>query len=148
MQGLLQRFEMMYSMQRLTGVMSNFMQACANMGFSMDDTIDLKRMMKDTTQMDKALGKLDAMTDQMDMVFDTIDSGMRDGTEAIPSDEESDAEADEMLDRVMGRRNTVNYGPQATEAQATAASDSVAAEQSDDDDVQARLNRMMEELKD
>ena len=130
-QGLLQRFEMMRSMQQLTGVMTNFMEACADMGFYMDDTIDLKSMWKNTAAMDQALGKLDAMSDQMDSVFDTIDSGMNGTSEDMMSEEEADSEADALLDRIMGRHNSINISsaPAAAVQEAVpAAAEAVAAE--------------------
>ncbi len=142
-QGLLQRFEMMYSMQRLTGVMSNFMSACAKMGFSMDSNIDLKGMWKDSAAMEKALNKLDMMSDQMDEVFDTIDAGMNNG-EAVPSQEESDSEAEELLNQIMGRHNAANYAVAEPAAAAAVAPDQEGAAQ---DDTDARLRKMMEELK-
>ena len=111
-QGLLQRFEMMYSMQRLTGVMSNFVQACAKMGFSMDSTINLKNMWKNTAEMDKALSKLDAMSDQMGMVFDTIDSGLNGTGDMLSGQEENDAEAEKLLNDIMGRHNATNFSEQ------------------------------------
>ena len=142
-QGLLQRFEMMHSMQRLTGVMSKFMQTCAEMGFSMDDSINLKSIMKDTITMDKALSKLDAMSDQLDMVFDTIDSGM--GSTNMDGDfqEESEAETEKLLNDIMGRYNEINYtSPVAGQAAGKEQGASVA-----EDDTEERLRRMMQELK-
>ena len=140
-QGLLQRFEMMYSMQRLTGVMTTFMDACAKMGFSMDENIDLKKMWKNTAEMDKALSKLDAMSDQMDMVFDTIDQGMNNGAEAIPSSDEADAEAENALDRIMGRYNDINAPAPANAAAAP-------KEGQAEEDPEAKLRSLMKDLKD
>ena len=145
-QGLLQRFEMMHSMQRLTGVMTNFMEACADMGFYMDDAIDLKSMWKNTAAMDQALSKLDAMSDQMESVFETIDSGMNSSSEEMMSEEEADHEADELLDKIMGRHNSINMTSspaEKTEAVPTAA-EPIAQEIDDTDE---RLRRMMQELK-
>ncbi len=140
-QGLLQRFEMMYSMQRLTGVMTNFMNACADMGINMDMNIDLKSMWKNTAEMDKALGKLDAMSDQMDMVFETIDSGMNSG-EANPTQAEMDADAEEMLNQIMGRDNIVNAPVQ----QAAPAGSEAKEQTGEEDDTEERLRKMMQEL--
>ncbi len=106
-QGLLQRFEMMYSMQRLTGVMTTFVKACGKMGIDMNKSIDLKDLWKSTGKIDSALGKLDEMSDQMNMVFDTIDQGM--GAEYNNDKDELDAQAEGLLDGIMGRHNTVNY---------------------------------------
>lgn len=145
-QSLLQRFEMMYSMQRLTGVMTNFMKACANMGFNMDNNINLKKMWKNTAEMDKALNKLDAMSEQMDMVFDTIDSGMSSVGETNLSQEESEGEAENMLNQIIGRYNAVNTPVQsASSAQSSGAAQGASAEE---DDTSERLRRMMQELKD
>ena len=149
-QGLLQRFEMMHSMQRLTGVMSNFVEACANMGFSMDSEIDLKSMWKNTAAMDKALSKLDAMSDQMDMVFDTIDSGMNSTGQMEPSQEESETDAEVLLDQIMGRHVAVTY-PEASATAAAApvsAADSAQAAPAEVDDTDERLRKMREALKD
>ena len=143
-QGLLQRFEMMYSMQRLTGVMSTFVESCANMGFNMDKNINLKDIWKNTAEMDKALGKLDAMTDQLDMVFDTIDQGMNSSSDVLPSQEEEDAEAEDILNGIMGRHNVINH-PEAYQAQGAGDKDAAAEE---DDDTEQRLRKMMEDLKD
>ena len=134
-QGLLQRFEMMHSMQQLTGVMSKFMRTCAEMGFNMDANIDLKGMMKDTMAMDKALSKLDAMSEQMDMVFDTIDSGMQNNAIEAQTAEEEDADAENMLDNIMGRHNTISYA------------ESSGNSKDEDDDIDERLRKMMQELK-
>lgn len=148
-QGLLQRFEMMHSMERLTGVMTNFMEACADMGFYMDDAIDLKSMWKNTAAMDMALNKLDAMSDQMETVFDTIDSGMGSASEETMTAEETDAEADILLDKIMGRHNTINMASApatAGKAAAPAAAEPAASEPIADD-TDERLRRMMQELK-
>lgn len=143
-QGLIQRFEMMNSMQQLSGVMSKFMSACAKMGYSMDTTIDLKGMMQDSVAMEKALGKLDAMTEQMDMVFDTIDTGLGD-LNGVSSAEENDAEAAALLDSIMGRHNIENYA----EASGTAEAAPAAAEpaNADSDGTDEMLRKMMEDLK-
>ncbi len=142
-QGLLQRFEMMYSMQRLTGVMTNFMKSCAEMGFNMDMNIDLKKMWKNTAEMDKALSKLDAMSDQMDTVFDTIDSGMNSNQNLIASEAETEAETDRVLDQIMGRYNALQDVPQAAAQSVQAAPQAAAAE---NDDIEERLRRMKQEL--
>lgn len=143
-QGLLQRFEMMYSMQRLTGVMERFVEGCARMGFSMDNSINLKNMFKNTAEMDKALTKLDAMSDQMNVIFDTIDSGMNGTGDIISSQDETDAAAEELLNDIMGRHNAVQYAEPAQAVPASAGPDAPAPEADDTDE---RLRRMMEELK-
>ena len=138
-QGLLQRFEMMYSMQRLTGVMSNFMGACAEMGFNMDATIDLKGMMKNSVSMEQALAKLDAMSDQMESVFDTIDGGMN-ASEEHQTQEELNFSAEEMLNKWMGNDNILN-------APAAAADEAAPQEEAaEGDDTDERLRKMMQEL--
>ena len=142
-QALLQRFEMMNSMQRLAGVMSNFAEACTNMGFAMDTTINLKDMWKNTAEMDRAINKLDAMSDQMDMIFDTIDAGMSTDNEMIPSEEEQDKDAEELLRKIMGRHVTTQYAPKPEEARAEGA----ANPEQVTDDTDDRLRRMMEDLK-
>ena len=142
-QALLQRFEMMNSMQRLAGVMSNFAEACTNMGFAMDTTINLKDMWKNTAEMDRAINKLDAMSDQMDMIFDTIDAGMSTDNEMIPSEEEQDKDAEELLRKIMGRHVTTQYAPKPEETRAEAA----ANPEQEIDDTDDRLHRMMEDLK-
>ena len=148
-QGLLQRFEMMHSMQRLSGVMTSFMQSCAEMGYSMDANINLKDMWKNTAAMDQAVNKLDAMSEQMDMVFDTIDQGL--GSQAGISMQEDDAETEaaELLNSIMGRRNPINSVsvPQAA-AQPAAASAETPQAAAAEDDTDERLRRMMQELKD
>lgn len=150
-QGLLQRFEMMYSMQKLTGVMSNFMTACANMGFNMDANIDLKRMWKDNAAMDKAISKLDAMSDQMDMVFDTIDAGMNNANDESMSNSaaDSDEEASKLLNSIMGRHNAVHYNAEPDTAQAVSAptAEQEAAPDAAADDTDERLRKMMQDLK-
>lgn len=143
-QALLQRFEMMHSMSALSGVMTKFVSACTNMGYSMDSAIDLKKMWKNTAEMDKALGKLDAMSDQMDSIFDTIDSGMNSSTDTIASKEEDEADAEHLLDQIMGRYNSTNYaGAVAAPAEQQDAQN--AAEVNDDTD--ERLRKMMEDLR-
>ena len=151
-QSILQRFEMMYSMQRLTGVMTNFMKACANMGFNMDRNIDLKSMWKDTAAMDQALSKLDAMSDQMDMVFESIDSGMNLSGEAAPTQAEADADAEAYLNKIMGVYNDVNI-PAAPVAAQPAAAQTAAVQQPAsakpaEDETDERLRKLMQELKD
>lgn len=141
-QGLLQRFEMMHSMQRLTGVMSKFVKACADMGYNMDSAIDLKAMWKNTAEMDMALEKMDAMSEQMDMIFDTIDSGMSQGSGTTLTPEESEAEAEALLDQIMGRHNAITYGRAETPAGLKETQE--AAEPEDDTDL--RLQKLMEEL--
>jgi len=143
-QGLLQRFEMMHSMQRLSGVMTDFVSACANMGFNMDSTIDLQSMWKNTAAMDKAISKLDAMSDQMDMVFDTIDAGMNPSGEGIASQEENEAEAARLLDQIMGRHNDATYNSGAKQIAAEPAEEK---QTQPTDDTDERLRRMMDDLK-
>ena len=144
-QGLLQRFEMMRSMQQLTGVMTNFMTACADMGFDMDANIDLKSMWKNTAAMDKALGKLDAMSDQMDLVFETIDGGMNTSGEALPTQEEMDADAEELLNKIMGRDNIINT-PVVQAQETVTAPQETQTEAAESDDTDERLRKMMQEL--
>jgi len=153
-QGLLQRFEMMHSMQQLSGVMSKFVEACAKMGYSMDDSINLKKMWKNTAEMDKALNKLDAMSDQMDMIFETIDSGMNRSGDVIASQEENEMEADTLLANIMGRHNAVTYAePAAVQQNDQSAAVPASMELNDQgtagqaDDTDERLRRMMEDLK-
>ena len=137
-QSLLGRFEMMYSMQRLSGVMSNFMKAATDMGYNMDANINLKDMWKNTAEMEKALNKLDAMSDQMDMVFDAIDSGMNLGQSEYMTDDEKEADASKMLDQIMGRYNTVTE-PESAGGQKAG---------NDEAEINERLQKMMQELKD
>ena len=125
-QGLLQKFEMMYNMQRLTGVMTNFMDACTRMGLNIDSSIDLKGMWKDTASLEMTLGKLDAMSDQMDEVFDVIDNGMNIGSADKPAKADSEEDARKLIDDIMKRHNLmVNPNP---------------------DDEQDRLNKLKQEL--
>ncbi len=139
-QGLLQRFEMMYNMQRLTGVMTNFVNACADMGFNMNEMIDLRSMWKNTAEMDKALGKLDAMSDQMEMIFDTIDGGMNATGEESQTQEEMKTDAEELLNKIVGRENMIN-APAAQEAAAAPQE-----KQTENDDTDERLRKMLQEL--
>lgn len=74
--GLLERFEMLYSMQRLAGTMSRFMEGCARMGVSIDAGISLRTMTNNSAKLAMTLNKLDVMSDQLDEVFATIDGGM------------------------------------------------------------------------
>ena len=144
-QGLLGRFEMMHSMQQLSGVMSNFMNACADMGFNMNDTIDLKSMWKNSAAMEQALGKLDAMSDQMDSVFDTIDGGMNANGEEFMTQDEKDAEVDAWLDHLMGNDNIIN-APPAAQAEAESAPQEAQAEDAEDKETDDRLSKLMQEL--
>ncbi len=148
-QGLLQRFEMMRSMQQLAGVEANFMKACADMGFYMDDAIDLKNVWKNQAAMDLALGKLDAMSDQMESVFDTIDSGMSESGEEAMSEDEVDNEAEMLLDQIMGRHNTINTVSAPATQQSNKAQSALEpiANETVSDDTDERLRRMMQELK-
>lgn len=130
-QGLLQRFEMMHSMHKLSGVMTRFMSACAEMGVSMDVNINLKSMWKDTAQMSMAIDKLDAMSEQMDMVFESIDEGM--SAKAPESATETiDMNAEAALSKIVGRYNELN-GATSSPASATSEED--------------RLARMLQDLK-
>lgn len=149
-QGLLQRFEMMHSMQRLSGVMSNFMSSCAEMGLNMDATINLKDMWKNTAMMEQSLAKLDAMTDQMDMVFNAIDNGLQESGADAVTDEEADAEAAALLDDIMKRHNVINSVPTAVQTPSVAQTDPqlTASEAPAEDDVNERIRKMMQELKD
>lgn len=148
-QGLLQRFEMMYSMQQLSGVMTNFSEACAKMGFNMNNNIDLKSMWKNTAEMDMALGKLDAMSEQMDMIFDSIDNGLNlnGNSDSLSGQEDSDAEANALLDQIMGRENVLKYGA-AAPAQAVSNAEASPDEAKSLDDTEERLQKMLKELKD
>ena len=150
-QGLLQRFKMMYEMQGLAGMMTQFMEASARMGVKISSDIDIKRMMRDTVEMEKGLSMLDAMTSQMDMVFETIDSGMTSSlgldAESQPSEEEMVSEADRLIDQIMGRHNTMTY----TSAQSAQPAQPSAAQHkapSADEDTDARIKKMLSDLDD
>lgn len=139
-QSLVQHFEMTRSMQQMASVMSKFMRTCAEMGFNIDSNIDLKSMMKDTMAMDKALNKLDAMTDQMDMVFDVIDGGIKDSETDSLTEEEMNTEAEAMLNQIMGTHNIMSYPDSVTEE--TQQSQMASAEE----DIDERLRKMRQEL--
>lgn len=155
-QGLLQRFEMMRSAQRLTGVMSNFMEACVEMGFDMDDKLDLKSMSKNTMALETTLSKLDAMSDQMDEVFNSLDGMMGSADDQGLSDEESNAQATALLDQIMDRHNIVSYPelsqPAVTQpvaAQPVTAQPVVEQPATDESDaIRERLLKMRQELQD
>lgn len=157
-QAIIQRFEMMRSAARLSSIMGTFSEACAKMGYQISDSINIKDMWRNTATIEQSLGKLDAMTEQMDMIFDSIDMGMSSGSEISQEESEQDAEA--LLDSIMGRYNTVNgvgtanaapaqtAAPQAVAPAAQVAAPQAAAPQlAAADDTSARLNKMMEELK-
>lgn len=145
-QGLLQRFEMMFSMQRLTGVMTRFMNACTEMGFIMDRSINLKKMWKNTAEMTKALSKLDAMSEQMDMVFEAVDAGLSESGETPLSEEENENEAEAMLEQIMGRYNNVNIPVQAA-AQTSGTANEAASPSAENSDTEERLQKMLQDLK-
>ena len=142
-QGLLQRFEMMRSMQQLSGVMSNFMATCAQMGLNMDANINLKDMWKNTAMMEQSLSKLDAMSEQMDEVFNAIDGGLQDSSMEMDAEEDLDSEASAFLDQIMGRSNALNSVPTAEPAAAQPAKQEAAS-----DDSSELLSKMLQELKD
>lgn len=144
-QGLLQRYQMMYSMQRLANVMTNFMDTCAKMSFKMNSDINLKKMMKSTASMDEALNNLDAMADQMDEVFNVID-GYMDKETLDPAFESNDAAAQQFLNQIMHIHNiqTTPDAPMAHEA--PIASEPAVAEPSSD--VAERIRRLKQELED
>ncbi len=157
-QSVIQRFEMMRSAARLSSIMGTFTEACVRMGFQISENIDLKNMARNTATIEQSLEKLDTMTDQVDMIFDSIDRGMGGSNELSQEESEQDAEA--LLDSIMGRYNTVNAvgtanaapaqtaAPQAVAPAAQVAAPQAAAPQlSAADDTSARLNKMMEELK-
>ena len=95
--------------------------------------------------MDKALGKLDAMSDQMNMIFDTIDTGLSGGNELGLNQDESDAEAEALLNDIMGRHNATHFPESSQNLSAVANGDTTEKEVDDTDE---RLRRMMEDLKD
>lgn len=157
-QSVIQRFEMMRSAARLSSIMGTFTEACVRMGFQISENIDLKNMARNTATIEQSLEKLDTMTDQVDMIFDSIDRGMGGSNELSQEESEQDAEA--LLDSIMGRYNTVNAvgtanaapaqtaAPQAVAPAAQVADPQAAAPQTTAaDDTSARLNKMMEELK-
>lgn len=157
-QSVIQRFEMMRSAARLSSIMGTFTEACVRMGFQISENIDLKNMARNTATIEQSLEKLDTMTDQVDMIFDSIDRGMGGSNELSQEESEQDAEA--LLDSIMGRYNTVNAvgtanaapaqaaAPQAVAPAAQVAAPQAAAPQlAAADDTSARLNKMMEELK-
>ncbi len=143
----LQHFEMMRSMQQMTTVQTDFMKACADMGFYMDDAIDLKSMWKNEAAMEQALGKLDAMSDQMESVFETIDSGMSNSSEDMMSEEDADSEAEVLLDQIMGRHNSINMTASSAKEQMGTIPAAMEAAAKEADDTDERLHRMMQELK-
>lgn len=161
-QALIQRFEMMQSAARMASIMGSFSEACAKMGFRISESINLQDMYRNTATIEQSLGKLDAMTEQMDMIFDSIDMGMSNSNEL--SEEESAKDAEALLNSIMGRYNTVNgvgeanapaaqaaapvaqaAAPQAAAPQTAAPQ--TAAPQAAADDTSARLQKMMDELK-
>lgn len=145
-QGLLQRFEMMRSMQRLSGVYTDFVKACGEMGVSMDANIDLKSLWQNSAEMETAIGKLDAMSESMDMVFDSIDSGLSNGMGEMKTADENDAEADELLDRIMGRDNRIHNIPADSFAEKVSAQTGTQAKEAIDDE-EEKLRKMMDELR-
>lgn len=145
-QGLLQRFEMMRSMQRLSGVYTDFVNACGEMGVSMDANIDLKSMWQNTAEMEKAIGKLDAMSESMDMVFDSIDNGLGNGMSEIKDESQNTAEVETLLDRIMGRYNAVNI-PADSQNSGMAETNAAPNKAAEPDDEEQRLRKMMEELR-
>jgi len=142
-QGLLQRFEMMRSMQQLSGVMSNFMATCAEMGLNMDANINLKDMWKNTAMMEQSLSKLDAMSEQMDEVFNAIDGGLQESGFEMETEEDLDSEASAFLDQIMGRSNALNSIPTVQPAAAQPVQQEAAADESSE-----LLSKMLQELKD
>ena len=143
-QGLLQRFEMMYNMQRLSHVMTRFVDACADMGVDMNNTIDLKGVWKSTAKIDTALGKMDQMTDLMGEVFNTVDGGLGNSVGEYQTPDEITANAEEMLNKIMGRGNIVESPvPQAA---AEAAPPETKAVEQEQDDIDERLRKMKQEL--
>ncbi len=145
-QGLLQRFEMMRSMQRLSGVYTDFVKACGEMGVRMDANIDLKSLWQNSAEMETAIGQLDAMSESMDMVFDSIDSGLSNGMGEMKTADENDAEADELLDRIMGRDNRIHNIPADSFAEKVSAQTGTQAKEAIDDE-EEKLRKMMDELR-
>ncbi len=138
-QGLLQRFEMMWSMRQMSGVMDSFVKGCAKMGVNMSKTIDLGNLGKNMAKIEIGISQMDAMVDQMDMVFDTIDSGLGGNEDMYANpDERANDDVEQMLDQIMGRHNAVTYPPAADPGEGEAAAL---------DDTDERLRKMMEDLK-
>lgn len=148
-QGLLQRFDMMRSMQQLSNVMSNFMSTCAEMGLNMDATINLQDMWKNTAMMEQSLGKLDLMSQQMDEVFNAIDGGLQEYGADMDSDEDMDAEANALLDQIMGRYNDIHSTvPETPNVDAVREQAAQPAQTDESDNADERLRKMMEALRD
>ena len=130
--------------------------ACVEMGFDMDNKLDLKSMSKNTMALETTLSKLDAMSDQMDEVFNSLDGMMGSTDDQGLSDEESDAQAAALLDQIMDRHNIVSYPElsQPAAAQPVAAqpvAEQPAAEQpaaNESDAIRERLLKMRQELQD
>ena len=80
------------------------------------------------------------MTDQMDMVFDVIDGGIKDSETDSLTEEEMNTEAETLLNQIMGTHNIISYPDSVTEE--TQQSQGVSAEE----DIDARLRKMRQEL--
>ena len=142
-QALIQRFEMLHHAQRLGNVFTTFAKACNDIGVAMDATIDLKGLGKTVTTMEMSLGKLDALSEGMDLVFDSIDKTLVIGMGELQTESESEAEAEELLDRIMGRYNT---GVMQQEATVPKNVNEASREAAANDPDEEKLRSMMEEL--
>ncbi len=107
-QGLLQHFEMMHSMQRLAGVMTKFVSRCAEMGVDIDSKINFHGFEKNVVGMEQALNKLELYSDQVETVIDTIEEVNMTGGPVMTA-EEKKADAESILNGIMGRENAVHY---------------------------------------
>ena len=96
--------------------------------------------------MTKALSKLDAMSEQMDMVFEAVDAGLSESGETPLSEEENENEAEAMLEQIMGRYNNVNIPVQAA-AQTSGIASEAASPSAENSDTEERLQKMLQDLK-
>ena len=142
-QGLLQRFEMMKAMQDLTGVYVKFVDACGKMGVAMGSNINLQAVWKSNASMDQAISKLDAMSDNMNMVFKTIDEGLADSSADSDLVNVDDEAALKLINQELGITNTINQ-PEAKAEQPVQLKKTPAAEEADPD--LAKLNDMLKNL--
>ena len=107
-EGIILRFRMIESTRRLSGIMENFARACRRMGYDLDANLNLKTAMKNTVELEKALAKMEAMSEQMGMIFDSIDaSDMGDFGEQT-SEVEVTEDDRALLDKLMHRDSLEN----------------------------------------
>lgn len=96
---VLQRFEMLQAMKNISDMMLQFMDSCSQIGFDLNQRIDIKALTSGQLQMSEGLNKLDYLSEQLEDVFNSIDDSF--GLTNLSGNESADPAAVKTLNNIV-----------------------------------------------